>query len=103
MEAIELETIISWNDAEDTINVFTCHKRIMAKMEKFGASVKDKCVLNGRLRHCEYEIDKSKITVSINAKRRGTATQIENLKKARVLSPIGKKKASKTTTVIGEF
>lgn len=103
MEAYERETHINWNDEEPFVTVFTCHKRIMSKMEKLGAAVKDKCVLNGRLRHVEYEIDKSKITVSINAKRRGTATQIENLKKARVLSPIGKKIASKTTTVNDEF
>jgi len=103
MEAAERETIITWNDVEDTVSVFTCHRKIMAKMERLGATVKDRCVMNGRVRHIEFEIDKGKITISINAKRRGTATQIENLKKARVLSPIGKKKASKTTTVIGEF
>jgi len=91
MEASEKETIISWNDAEDSINIFTCHKKIMARMEKLGVTVKDKCVLNGKLRHVEYQIPKDKITVSLIAKRRGTATQIESLKKARLLSPIGKK------------
>jgi len=92
MEAAERETIITWNDAEDTVNVFTCHRKIMTKMERLGAIVKDKCILAGRVRHIEYEIDKGKITISINAKRRGTVTQIENLKRARALSPIGKKK-----------
>lgn len=94
MESVEKETIINWNDAEDTINVFTCHKKIMARMEKLGATVKDKCVLNGKVRHIEYEIPKDRITVSLIAKRRGTATQIESLQKARALSPIGKKKVS---------
>ena len=92
MEAAEREKNITWNDAEDTVNVFTCHRKIMTKMERLGAIVKDKCILAGRVRHIEYEIDKGKITISINAKRRGTVTQIENLKRARALSPIGKKK-----------
>lgn len=92
MEAVERETIITWNDGEDTVNLFTCHKRIMGKMKKLGATVKERRVLNGRVRHVEYEIPKEKITVSLTAKRRGTAMQIERLKKARVLSPIGKKK-----------
>ena len=94
MEAAERETIITWNDVEDTVSVFTCHRKIMAKMERLGATVKDRCVMNGRVRHIEFEIDKGKITISINAKRRGTVTQIENLKRARALSPIGKKKVA---------
>lgn len=99
MEPVERETIISWNDADPVVTVFTCHRRIMAKMEKLGVKAKDKSVLDGRLHHCEYEVPKDTITVSINAKKRGTATQIENLKKARVLSPIGKKKVPKNDFV----
>jgi len=103
MEAVERETIINWNDAEDTVNVFTTHKRIMAKMEKLGATVKDKCIEGGRIRHVEYEIPKNKINVILTQKRRATAHEIERLRQARVLSPIGKKKVSKTTTAIDEF
>jgi hypothetical protein len=69
MEAIERETIINWNDAEDTVNIFTCHQKIMRKMEKIGATVKDKCVLDGRLRHVEYEIPKNKLNITLSAKR----------------------------------
>jgi hypothetical protein len=86
MEAAERETIISWNDAEDTINVFTCHKRIMAKMEKLGATVKDKCILNGRLRHVEYEIPKNKINIGVNAKRHRTNKGIEAIQRIRGIS-----------------
>lgn len=103
MEAIERETIISWNDAEDTVNVFTCHRKIMAKMEKLGATVKDKCILDGRVRHIEFEIPKDKINVILTQKRRATAHEIERLRQARVLSPIGKKIASKTPSVIDEL
>jgi len=103
MEACERGTHINWNDEEPFVTVFTCHKRIMSKMEKLGATVKDKCVLNGRLRHCEYEIPKDKINVILTQKRRATAHEIERLRQARVLSPIGKKKVSKTTTAIDEF
>jgi hypothetical protein len=94
MEAAERETIITWNDVEGTVNVFTCHRKIMAKMERLGATVKDKCILAGRVRHVEYEIDKSKINVILTAKRRATAHEIEKLKQARALSPIGKKKVA---------
>ena len=94
MEASERETIINWNDAEDTINIFTCHKKIIAKMEKLGATVKDKCIMDGRVRHIEYEIPKSKINVILTSKRRATAHEIERLRQARALSPIGKKKVS---------
>jgi hypothetical protein len=66
----------------------------MAKMEKLGATVKDKCVLNGKLRHVEYDIPKDKINVILTAKRRATAHEIERLRQARVLSPIGKRKVS---------
>jgi len=97
MEAAERETIINWNDAEGMVNVFTCHKRIMAKMEKLGATVKNKCILDGRVRHIEYEIPKDKINVILTAKRRATAHEIERLRQARVLSPIGKKKVSQNT------
>lgn len=97
MEAVERETIINWNDAEGTVNVFTTHKRIMAKMEKLGATVKNKCIMDGRVRHIEYEIPKDKINVILTAKRRATAHEIERLRQARVLSPIGKKKVSQNT------
>jgi len=86
MEAVERETIISWNDAEDTVNVFTCHKRIMTKMEKLGATVKDKCILNGRLRHVEYEIPKTKINIGVNAKRHRTNKGIEAIQRIRGIS-----------------
>jgi len=89
MEAIERETVISWNDAEDTVNVFTCHKRIIAKMEKLGAIVKDKCVLNGRLRHIEYEIPKSRINVTLSAKRTLSDEQKQRLGE-RMRANIGK-------------
>lgn len=69
MELAERETIINWNDKEDTINVFTCHKRIMTKMEKLGAKVKDRCMIGGRVQHIEYEIPKDKINVILSAKR----------------------------------
>lgn len=85
MEPIERETIISWNDADDTVNVFTCHRRIMTKMEKLGAKVKNKCVLEGKVRHIEYEVLKSKITVSLNAKRSITIDQRRHLERARGL------------------
>jgi hypothetical protein len=86
MEAVERGTHIQWNDADDVVTVFTCHRRVMTKMEKLGARVKDKCVLDGRVRRCEYEIDKSKINVILTAKRRATAHEIERLRQARVLS-----------------
>lgn len=86
MEAIERETIISWNDAEDTVNVFTCHKRIMSKMEKLGATVRDKCILNGKLRHVEYEIPKNKINIGLNAKRHGKNKGIEAMQRLRGIS-----------------
>ena len=89
MEAIERETVISWNDAEDTVNVFTCHKRIMAKMEKLGAIVKDTCFLNGRLRHIEYEIPKSRINVTLSAKRTLSDEQKQRLGE-RMRANIGK-------------
>lgn len=69
----------------------------MAKMEKIGDTVKNKCILDGRVRHIEYEIPKDKINVILTQKRHATAHEVERLRQARVLSPIGKKKVSHNT------
>lgn len=99
MEAAERETIISWNDAEGTVNVFTCHRRIMTRMEKLGAKVKGKCIMNGGVRHVEYEIPKDKIIVGLNAKRSITIDQKKHLERARGLLPVGGKIPSRNATV----
>ena len=83
MEKQERETIISWNDAENTVNVFTCHKRIMTKMAKLGAKVKRECKINGILRHIEYEVPRDRITIGLNPKRVASNRQIQALARAR--------------------
>jgi hypothetical protein len=42
--------------------------------------VKDKCVLNGRLRHVEYEIPKNKLNITLSAKRVLSAEQKEAMR-----------------------
>jgi uncharacterized protein YifE (UPF0438 family) len=37
--AYEKETHITWNDEESFVTVFTCHRRIMTKLERLGAKV----------------------------------------------------------------
>jgi len=83
MEKSERETIISWNDAESTVNVFTCHRAIMTKMNKLKAKVKRKVVIAGRTEAIEYEVPKDKITIGLNAKRVCSRGVSDALKKAR--------------------
>ena len=69
MTAYERETHIQWNDEEDFVTVFTCHKRIMTKMARLGAKIIDKVVVNGNIRHIEYQVPKDKINIGLNPKR----------------------------------
>jgi len=69
MTAYERETHIQWNDEEDFVTVFTCHKKIMGKMERLGAKVIDKVVEKGIVRHMEYQVPKNKINIGLNPKR----------------------------------
>jgi hypothetical protein len=79
MTPYEKETHIQWNDEEDFITIFTCHKKIMNKMEKLKAKVIDKVVMNGNLRHVEYQIPKSKINIGLNPKRVLSSSQKKQL------------------------
>jgi len=36
MEKSERETIINWNDADDYISVYTCHRGVMSCLDKMG-------------------------------------------------------------------
>lgn len=95
MEAIERETIITFNDADPYITVFTAQKRMMGKLEKMGAQAKERCNLGGKLRYVIYELPKDKVNVIVRMKRKVSSREIERMKKVRMLSPIGKRKESK--------
>ena len=92
MTAYEKETHIHWNDEEDFVEVFTCHKKIMNRMKRLGAKVYDKCILDGNLRHVIYHISKDKINIGLNPKRTYTDEQKRKMQEQGKAISHGKKK-----------
>jgi uncharacterized protein YifE (UPF0438 family) len=68
--AYERETHINWNDEEDFVTVFTCHRRIMTKLERLGAKVVREIKEGKRVTAKEYTIPKNQVNIGINGKRK---------------------------------
>ena len=68
--AYEKETHITWNDEEDFVTVFTCHRRIMTKLERLGAKVFGEIKEGKRVIAKEYTIPKNQVNIGINGKRK---------------------------------
>ena len=68
--AYERETHINWNDEEDFVTVFTCHRRIMTKLERLGAKVFGEIKEGKRVIAKEYTIPKNQVNIGINGKRK---------------------------------
>jgi uncharacterized protein YifE (UPF0438 family) len=68
--AYERETHINWNDEEDFVTVFTCHRRIMTKLERLGAKVIREIKEGKRVIAKEYTIPKNQVNIGINGKRK---------------------------------
>lgn len=68
--AYEKETHINWNDEEDFVTVFTCHRRIMTKLERLGAKVVREIKEGKRVIAKEYTIPKNQVNIGINGKRK---------------------------------
>ena len=68
--AYEKETHINWNDEEDFVTVFTCHRRIMTKLERLGAKVVREIKEGKRVTAKEYTIPKNQVNIGINGKRK---------------------------------
>ena len=68
--AYERETHINWNDEEDFVTVFTCHRRIMTKLERLGAKVIREIKEGKRITAKEYTIPKNQVNIGINGKRK---------------------------------
>jgi len=68
--AYEKETHITWNDEEDFVTVFTCHRRIMTKLERLGAKVVREIKEGKRVTAKEYTIPKNQVNIGINGKRK---------------------------------
>jgi len=68
--AYEKETHINWNDEEDFVTVFTCHRRIMTKLERLGAKVIREIKEGKRVTAKEYTIPKNQVNIGINGKRK---------------------------------
>jgi len=86
---LERETHVTFNDEEPTAHLFTCHKRIWSKMEKYGINPdryhEDK---EGKIFAMSYEIPKSWVSIRRPRRRTLTAEQkqvlTDRLAKARV-------------------
>ena len=68
--AYEKETHITWNDEESFVTVFTCHRRIMTKLERLGAKVIREIKEGKRVTAKEYTIPKNQVNIGINGKRK---------------------------------
>ena len=68
--AYEKETHITWNDEESFVTVFTCHRRIMTKLERLGAKVVREIKEGKRITAKEYTIPKGGVNIGINGKRK---------------------------------
>jgi len=68
--AYEKETHITWNDEESFVTVFTCHRRIMTKLERLGAKVVREIKEGKRVIAKEYTIPKNQVNIGINGKRK---------------------------------
>jgi len=68
--AYERETHINWNDEESFVTVFTCHRRIMTKLERLGAKVVREIKEGKRVIAKEYTIPKNQVNIGINGKRK---------------------------------
>lgn len=68
--AYEKETHITWNDEESFVTVFTCHRRIMTKLERLGAKVVREIKEGKRVTAKEYTIPKNQVNIGINGKRK---------------------------------
>ena len=68
--AYEKETHITWNDEESFVTVFTCHRRIMTKLERLGAKVVREIKKGKRVTAKEYTIPKNQVNIGINGKRK---------------------------------
>lgn len=75
MTPYEKETHIHWNDEEDFITIFTCHRRIITRMTKLKAKVVHKVIHKGKVTGIEYTIPKNKINIGLNPKRVMTSAQ----------------------------
>lgn len=81
MTPYEKETHIQWNDEEDFITIFTCHRRIITKMTKLKAKLIDKVVIKGKEQGRYYRIPKKDVNIGIYAKRSMSAKQKDEMKK----------------------
>lgn len=96
MEKQEKETVINWNDAEDFITIFTCHVKIMNRLERFGFKETDKCILNGKIRHKEYRVPKDKLSVILRHRKPMSTRQKEQIRERAILNPSFGRKVTKT-------
>jgi uncharacterized protein YifE (UPF0438 family) len=69
MTAIEKETLIQWNDEEDFVTVYTCHPKIMRKMERLHAKVIDRVKVDKKLWSIQYQVPKKGIAIGLNPRR----------------------------------
>jgi hypothetical protein len=70
MTAYEKETLIQWNDEEDFVTVYTCHPKIMRKMERLKAKVVDRVKVDKKLWSIQYQVPKKGITIGLNPRKR---------------------------------
>jgi len=82
----ETETVITFNDQDDTATVYTCHRRVMTAVEKRGVMPVKEHRQDGRALAREYLVPKERI--KINPPRRVSDQQREEMRR-RMMSRIG--------------
>lgn len=86
LSRVEKETIINFNDAEDTACIYTCNRRWMRQLEKYGFKATREHIDKGRVYAKEFEVPKELIRVPRPPTKKELAqkmAQAERLQKYR--------------------
>ena len=82
----ERETIINFNEGEDTAYIYTCNQRWMRQLEKYGFKADREYAIKGRVYAKEFEVPKELIRIPRPPTRKELAqrrAQAERLRKYR--------------------
>lgn len=83
---VERETIINFNEEEDTASIYTCNKRWMRQLERYGFKITHEYADKGGIHAKEFEVPKELIRIPRPPTGKELAqrrTQAETLRKYR--------------------